>query len=119
MQNGEEEEEEVGSVPPLHSAFVILHSAFLRLSLRLLAVRLDLAGLFELAGGGALDLVAAELVSQAGGDAGGEVDLVAAGEAGEQSRCDHRHGRVRLQGGVDGPASLAAVLDVRLDSPQV
>src|SRR3712207_305923 len=69
----------------IRHSFVILVSAFvITVLLRLLPLRLDLSALLEFPGGGPLELVAAELVSQAGGEAGGEVNLVPAGEAGEQ-----------------------------------
>src|SRR3954463_3664404 len=66
-----------------------------------------------------LHLVSAELVSQACDEAGGEVDAVAAFEAGEEGGGDDGDGGVGLHGRVDRPAAFAAVFDVGLDGPQV
>src|SRR4051812_15831101 len=73
---------------------------------------LHLSGRFDLLRVGALDRVPAELVAEAGGEAGREVHRVAAGESGEQGGRDHRHRGVRFHGGLDRPAPLATILDV-------
>src|SRR5215210_9365884 len=78
-----------------------------------------IAGLLLLFGGRFFDRVSAELAAEGGYDLHGEGVLLAGGEAGEEGARYGVRGYVLVYGFVNGPASLAGVLDVAADAVQV